>query len=334
MENVSRILKDFFRQHLNYLDAKTLFCSFGQDLPIIAITPVALLQSLSVALQPYLSAVTQKSIYLAPAWGIEVAEELISENVILVPGDADLSGALTSFGDFKSIILSGAFPPFQKADNHTQLSRHDSWVGCYATSITEGDSMLHRIAGALSMAMEFPKSRAFSSGTRRRGRVSLCHDGAWSLFDRASIVPPLLSMPLLINVQMVKMLRGLLVDCAENQRMQIALEYIAAGWQPMGRLGFLHNAVALDALFGIQGRVKENILDGIDKFVGPRIVRARDRGELLIKMRNALLHGKKPSVEQCDEYLQYYDTYDVDPAVDQINILKVCLWEMSGVNEV
>ncbi|MDH4101106.1 MAG: hypothetical protein OEV28_11110, partial [Nitrospirota bacterium] len=83
-----------------------------------------------------------------------------------------------------------------------------------------------------------------------------------------------------------------------------------------------------------QGRVKENILDGIDKFVGPRIVRARDRGELLIKMRNALLHGKKPSVEQCDEYLQYYDTYDVDPAVDQINILKVCLWEMSGVNEV
>jgi len=130
---------------------------------------------------------------------------------------------------------------------------------------------------------------------------------------------------------MLKMIAGLLVNQAANQRIQVALEYIAGGWQPIGRMGFLHNAIALDALFGKDGSVRKSILEGVEKYVG-KIDRVRIRTELLLKIRNRLLHGESSNVESCPEYLQYHESFNIDPAKDQIQIIRMCLWEMSRMS--
>jgi hypothetical protein len=184
--------------------------------------------------------------------------------------------------------------------------------------------------GALSMAMDFPKSRFFTYTRSRlpKGHVAIRQDGKCTIWYRPPQLPEGMGT-IAVNPPMLKMIAGLLVNQTANQKIQVALEYIAAGWLPIGRMGFLHNAIALDALFGEDGSVKKSILAGVEKHAG-EIDRVRIRTELLLKIRNRLLHGESGNVESCPEYLEYHENFDVDPAKDQILIIRMCLWEMSG----
>jgi hypothetical protein len=186
--------------------------------------------------------------------------------------------------------------------------------------------------GALSMAMDFPTSRSFTYTRSRlpKGHVAIRQDGKCTIWYRPPQLPEGLGA-IAVNPPMLKMIAGLLVNQAANQRIQVALEYIAGGWQPIGRMGFLHNAIALDALFGKDGSVRKSILEGVEKYAG-KIDRVRIRTELLLKIRNRLLHGESSNVESCPEYLQYHESFNIDPAKDQIQIIRMCLWEMSRMS--
>lgn len=331
MERVSRFLTKFAKESIATLGASNVFFSQGKDLSLLGLTNRDTIEAISCNLLESLKQFEEKATYLLPLSQVTVSDQIISDRLFWIPGQSDLNIALARFGRFQRRLLSDRFPPYERNSACWPVSPTDSWMACYESNHSSADSVMQAFLGALSMAMDFPESHAFTYAPTRfpKGHLEIRQDGSCTMyFDRPPYLPEGLGA---INVSqsMIEMIRGLIVNRATDQRVQVALEYVAAGWKPIGRIGFLHNAIALDALFGEQNAVRESILAGLEKFAS-RIEKIRERGKLLYKLRNQLLHGESKSLESCPEYLEYYETFEVDPAYDQTRILRTCFWEKSG----
>jgi hypothetical protein len=110
--------------------------------------------------------------------------------------------------------------------------------------------------------------------------------------------------------------------------MEIALQFVGAGWQPFGRLSSLHNAIAFDALFGEKGKVGASIKAAVGSLTGG-MSGADERISRLLDIRNALLHGEVGTVEASKEYGPYLEQFDRDPQQDQVAILQLCIQQMA-----
>ncbi|OGW49788.1 MAG: hypothetical protein A2V62_00330 [Nitrospirae bacterium RBG_19FT_COMBO_58_9] len=333
IERVSRLLSDFAKGSISVLGPGRVFFALGKDQSLLDFANGEAIETMSSNLQAYLNNSGQRAVYLLPLSEIRLSGEIVSDRLFWVPGGLDLDIVLNRFGRFERRLSGNQYPPYVGSNPSQPVGPTDSWIGCYEGSHSQAQSVMQTFLGALSMAIDFPKSRSFTYARSRfpKGHVAVRQNGACTMYyDRQPHLPEGLG-EIAVSPSMLKMIGGLLVDRATDQRVQVALEYVAAGWQPIGRIGFLHNAIALDALFGKKDAVKRSILEGIETFAS-QIDRARARGELLYEMRNRLLHGESKSLESCPEYLRYHETFEIDPAYDQIRILRTCLWEMLGAN--
>ena len=333
IERVSRLLTDFAKDSISVLGSGNVFFALGKDQSLLDLANGDALDVMSSNLQVSLNNSGQRAVYLLPLSQVALSGEIVSDQLLWVPGGSDLNIILNRFGRFERRLSGSQFPPYAGSNPSWPVDSTDSWIGCYEGSHSHAASVMQTFLGALSMAIDFPKSRSFTYARSRFqiGHVAVRQNGTCTMYyDRSPHLPEGLGV-IAVSSSMLKMIGGLLVDRATDQRVQVALEYVAAGWQPIGRIGFLHNAIALDALFGKKNAVRKSILDGVETFAN-KIDKVRARVELLLDMRNQLLHGESKSLESCSEYLRYYETFEIDPAYDQNRILRTCLWEMSGAN--
>lgn len=332
VETVSRLLTDFARSSISVLGPGKVFSAIGKDQSLLEFADDDAIEMMSSQLQTHLNNSGHKFAYLLPLPEVQLSGEIASDRLFLVSGSSELDIAIGRFDRFERRLLGNQYPPFVGMHPSWPVCSTDSWLGVFEGSHTRAESVMQAFLGALSMAMDFPTSRSFTYTRSRlpKGHVAIRQDGKCTIWYRPPQLPEGLGA-IAVNPPMLKMIAGLLVNQAANQRIQVALEYIAGGWQPIGRMGFLHNAIALDALFGKDGSVRKSILEGVEKYAG-KIDRVRIRTELLLKIRNRLLHGESSNVESCPEYLQYHESFNIDPAKDQIQIIRMCLWEMSRMS--
>ncbi|MBS0149562.1 MAG: hypothetical protein JSR31_01395 [Nitrospira sp.] len=330
VETVSRLLTDFATSSISVLGPGTVFSALGNDQSLLDLANDDTIEIMSFQLQNYLNNSGQKMAYLLPLPEVQLSGEIVTDRLFLVPGASELDTVIGRFDRFRIRLLGNQYPPFVGKHSSWPVRSTDAWLGVFEGSHTRAESVMQAFLGALSMAMDFPKSRSFTyarSGLPK-GHVAIRQDGKCTIWYRPPQLPGGLGA-IAVNPPMLKMIGGLLVNQAANQKIQVALEYIAAGWLPIGRMGFLHNAIALDALFGEDRSVRKSILAGVKKHAG-EIDRVHIRTKLLLDIRNQLLHGESSNVESCSEYLEYHENFDIDPAKDQIGIIRMCLWKMSG----
>ncbi|MBS0164998.1 MAG: hypothetical protein JSR29_02865 [Nitrospira sp.] len=330
VETVSRLLTDFARNSISVLGPEKVFSALGEDQSLLALANDGAIEIMSFQLHTCLNNSRQKMAYLLPLPEVQLSDEIVSGRLFLVPGASDLDTALSRFDRFQISLLGNQYPPFDGKHPSWPVRSTDAWLGVFEGSHARAESVKQAFLGALSMAMDFPMSRFFTHTRSRlpQGHVAIRQDGKCTIWYRPPQLPEGLGA-IAVNLPMLKMIAGLLVNQAANQKIQVALEYIAAGWLPIGRMGFLHNAIALDALFGKKDSMRKSILAGVERHA-EEIDRVRIRTRLLLDMRNRLLHGKSGNLEFCPEYLEYHEKFDIDPAKDQIRIIRMCLWEMSG----
>lgn len=304
---------------------------YHQARPLAEVVGDLELMRLANLLQEELSRMPATSLYLRPVWGwCAPASPIVRESLIWVPGRHDLNALAQFIGLKDAHLVNGVCPPLARWDGRKlPLDIMDSWIGVCASTDVSGAAGLQRIRGALSLALPTNRSRVFSGATLERWEFRLRHDGRVTIGMPEALVPPLLSSPQMTDEHFA-FLQAVLVDQANNQRLQVALEYVAAGWEPKGRLGFLHNAIAFDALYGDSGvGVRKSIQAGIVKGAA-NFTEISDRAQLLYRIRNALIHGDVASIEACPEYLKYIERYEIDPASDQVRILQSCVHAAVG----
>lgn len=331
LKAVSSLLSEFTRKSIGTLGSSTVISSLGKALSLSDLATDASLISLSEDLTAHIANAAEKSLYLISLPGVAIPKNIISDQFFWVSCGSNLNDTVKQLGPFTRSLLSNKYPPWAGASPTWPLSETDSWIGCLEASPARGRSTIHSFLGALSMAVDPAKSRSFTYAPPRfpKGHLMIQPNGKCIIYyDQPPYLPEGLGV-ITLSEDMLKVVQRLIVKHASNQRIQVALEYLAAGWQPVGRMGFLHNAIAIDALFGEEGRVGKSILAGLETF-GSKISNIREKGTLLYKMRNRLLHGESQSLESCPEYLDYLEQFGKDPAHDQITILRSCLWEISA----
>ncbi len=330
VETVLRLLTDFARRSISVLGPGKVFSAIGEDQSLLDLANDDTIEVISFQLQACLNNSGKKMAYLLPLPEVQLSGEIVSDRLFLVPGASELDTTLRRFDRFQISLLGNQYPPFDGKHPSWPVQSTDAWLGVFEGSHARAESVIQAFLGALSMAMDFPMSRFFTYTRSRlpQGHVAIRQDGKCTIWYRPPHLPEGLNA-IAVSLPMLRMIAGLLVNQTANQKIQVALEYIAAGWLPIGRMGFLHNAIALDALFGEDGSVRKSILAGVEKHAG-KIDRVGIRAGLLLDIRNQLLHGESSNVESCPEYLEYYEKFGIDPAKDQIRIIRMCLWEMSG----
>ncbi len=283
-------------------------------------------------LQEDLSRTPDASLYLRPVWRWRAPDPpIVSEPLVWVPGTYDLNSLAEFIGIDDAGFVSSVCPPIARWNGRkVPLGQMDSWIGACASNDVAGASALRRIRGALALALPASRSRTFSMATVERWEIRLHPNGSMTITTPEELVPPLSSNPQMTDEQFA-FVKASLVGQVGNQRLQVALEYAAAGWEPRGRLGFLHNAIAFDALYGdskigVGKSIKAGIAKGAASFRN-----IEDRANMLYRIRNSLTHGEVASIEACPEYLKYIERFRVDPASDQVRILQSCVHAFSGM---
>lgn len=256
-------------------------------------------------------------------------KELISESVFWLPGDYDIANLLASHGIRYGGIVNSIFPPIADTSIRSYpLSKKDSWFICKAQSDNASESVFKRMVGALSVILKYPKSRFITGRKMIRGRGKFSQvSGSFTYYDKPCLVPAV-AEPIEIDIKMVDQFNELAVAKEKNSRLQVALEFLSDAWKNSAKLSFINASIAMDALFGINGKVRKSILLGVEKFAKD-IPNARDKYELILNIRNSLLHGENPSVESCLDYVEYFERYRSDPIDDQLIILHTCIFNLS-----
>jgi hypothetical protein len=171
----------------------------------------------------------------------------------------------------------------------------------------------------------------FSGDLPLRGKMTIRSDGEMT-FNPSPLFPTLLNPQTLCN-SMLTDLQDLIGDGIMTgdlrRRVNVALEFIATSWISPPRMRFFNNAIAFDALFGMQGQVRKAIVDGVMEHAAA-IPKVSKRIELLLKMRNAMLHGEVATIEETPQYRLYYEEFDVDPISDQQTILRASCFSLLG----
>ncbi|KRD31401.1 hypothetical protein ASE35_15470 [Lysobacter sp. Root916] len=86
---------------------------------------------------------------------------------------------------------------------------------------------------------------------------------------------------------------------------------------------YLHYFIALDALFGVRGRVEDSIVEGVRRVSA--LPAAADRAAWLFELRNELVHGGSRNVHEWPRYPDYLRHFDTEPERDIEAIVLDCL---------
>lgn len=329
LDEAQSILLDFFRFNLQLFDDGALMFAFRQFEKASEFVHLDRSQ-LGAALLNYVQEIRQTRLYLIPAKRLALSQNYVGSRILLLRPTEDLHEVLPKL-PFSVPPLKGLqFPPFSTDEAEGQIEEQDSWLGCLARSDQQGYNLLEALLGAISLILPPLYSHAFSMAERIP--YIYCVGGRWIARLDGPTFPPLISDHRL-EQKAIDIISSLLESTRtqeDQQRIEIGLQFVGAGWEPPSRLSFLHNAIAFDAFFGEQRRVGASIRSAVSK-LAPTIAGIEDRIARLLKIRNELLHGEIVAVEASREYLVYYDTFKCDPQEDQVNILRACVRALSGV---
>lgn len=320
----SSILKRYFESIISDIGTDRLFFAKDRNKTVLDLTTPEIIPSLSSKLEKFINENVKPSIYLMPLKAFPCPKKLVTESICWVPGNFDLNEILNPYGIKPSLINNCFFPPI----NHPKMKLHplslsDSWLICQASSENESESTFKRMIGALSVILKYPNSRLITSRRMIRGRAKFSKKGSFTLFDKPCLAPAV-GGPVEIDINMVDKFQELLVNKANNNRLQIALEYLSDAWGNTTKLSFINASIAMDALFGVDGKVKTSILSGVEKYA-VSIPKVKEKYNLILRIRNNLLHGEFSSIETCPEYVSYFERFKCDPIDDQFIILHTCI---------
>lgn len=331
ISSVTSLLQKYFESVISDIGANTLFSMQNQNSSVLDVTPKSKFSILVAKLDLFIEKYAIKSLFLMPVNGFPCPKTISNTTIAWVPGNYDLNKILRPLRINYPFIENESFPPIKdKQIKHHFITASDSWFICQASSISEAESIFKRMAGALSVILEYPKSRLISGRKMIKGRAMFSHDGSFTFFHKPPLVPAV-ATPIEITVHMVNIFHSLLVKKLNNSRIQVALEYLADAWGNTPTLSFINNSIAMDALFGIPGQVKSSILSGVESYAF-EIPDSKEKYDLILKMRNGLLHGEYPTLELCPHYLEYYEKFNKDPKSEQILIINKCLFNLSESN--
>ncbi len=329
LDEARSTLLAFFRFHLHLFDPGALMDAFRQFEKASDFSHLDRNQ-LASALLDYIRETRQSRLYLIPARRLSLCDDCVGARILLLRPTDNLHEGLPSF-PFDVPPLNGhQYPPFKGDKEVGRMGTEDCWLGCIARSDQEGYNLLEALLGGISLVLPHPDSRTFSMAERVPYLYGI--GGRWIARLDGPTFPPLISDHRL-GQRDIEILLSLFEGARaaeEQRRIEVGLQFVGAGWAPPGRLSFLHNAIAFDALFGQQGRVGASIRAAVAR-LAPGIAGIDERIDRLLKIRNTLLHGKIVSVEASPEYLAYYEQFRCDPQEDQVKILSTCVRALSGV---
>lgn len=328
ISEISSLLHKYFESVIVDIGPDNLFFPQDRNTSVADHTHFPKLPILVNRLDSFIAEHAKPSIYLMPANGFPCPLALVTSSIAWVGGDFDLSEILTPFGIQPSIIKNAYFPPIiDSSVRYHQLTRNDSWFICHASSETESESIFKRMVGALSVILKYPKSRFITGRKMIKGRAKFTHNGTFSFYGKPSMVPAV-GEPVEITEEMISQFELLIVTKANDYRIQVALEYLADAWGNTSKLSFINTSIAMDALFGVDRKVRKSILSGV-KTHATEIEDAKDKYDLILSIRNGLLHGEYPTIELCPYYFTFYEKFNSNPIDQQIIIINACILNCS-----
>lgn len=316
-------LLDFFRFHLALFDDGALMFAFRQFQDLSEFVHLDGLR-IAAALCDYIAEIRQPKIYLLPAQRLSVAADYAGSRLFLLRPQASLDSLLPALATEHPHLDGRRFPPFSPQRAEGSLGDKDSWLGCVAPSDQQAFALIEGLLGAISLVLPLPLSRVFSIAPRIPYIYSI--GNRWLARGSGPTFPPLIEDSRLEQQDLALLPR--LFEAArpadDQRRLETALQFAGAGWARHGRLSFLHNAIAFDALFGKKSGVGASIKAGVTQHAGaiPSIL---DRITRLLDIRNALLHGEIASIEASPQYANYYGLFGRSPQEDQVSILATCV---------
>ena len=328
---VVSLLEKFFNASTYLIGNDELFLAMQRNVRVAEIAAPGAAERLAQALSTYVHRERALQLHLAPVNRIAPEKDVISPNLIVVRSHPRLETVLKSLPVDLPSIRGDRSPPFEFSGRISMIGSSDCWLGCLASSENAALSKLRRIEGALSLALPPKESMLFSGDLPLRGKMTIRSDGEMT-FNPSPLFPTLLNPQTLCN-SMLTDLQDLIGDGIMTgdlrRRVNVALEFIATSWISPPRMRFFNNAIAFDALFGMQGQVRKAIVDGVMEHAAA-IPKVSKRIELLLKMRNAMLHGEVATIEETPQYRLYYEEFDVDPISDQQTILRASCFSLLG----
>jgi len=323
VENVSSLLSDFFIDVLEDIGIDALFFPSDRNVSVLDLIAASLIPDLSLKFGQFLRKHIRASIHLMPISGIPCFCENASGELMWVPGNYELSNIIKNAGIDHNSLMNGSFPPLKNWDwkRHT-LGAQDSWFIVKASSENKAEALFKRMIGTLSIIIKFPRSRSITGRKMIDGCCEFAHDGTVRINTKRSLVPSV-ALPLEIESESSEVFWNLLSN-ENSARIHLALEYLADSWVNTSTVSFINNSIAMDALFGINGKVRKSILDGVEKYAF-NIAHSKEKYDLILQIRNGVLHGEYSNLESCPQYVEYYECYQEDPADDQIRILNECM---------
>ena len=328
ISTVSSLLHKYFESVIADIGADELFFPHDRNKSVLDFTHPSKFATLVNRLDRFIVENTNPSVYLMPVNGFPCPLALVTRTIAWVQGDFDLSAILGPFGIRPSFIKNANFPPIRDSNiRHHQLTGNDSWFICHASSKAEAESIFNRMVGALSVILKYPKSRLITGRKMIKGRAKFSHNGTFTMFDKPPLVPAV-GEPIEITEEMINKFNRLVVIKSNNFRIQVALEYLSDAWGNTSRLSFINNSIAMDALFGIDRQVRESILAGVENHA-TEVADAKEKYDLILKIRNGLLHGEYPKIELCPYYLEFFERFKSNPIDEQIIIINACTLKLS-----
>lgn len=319
LDEAEAFLIEFFRYHLHLFVPGA---SSGSQQPISVATQAR-------ALLAYIREIRQDKLYLIPARRLAVSADFVGSRVLLIHAAESLNEALAGYPLGVPPMNGLQFPPFAHEKPAGELTAKDSWIGCISPSDQGAYNLLEALLGAISLLLPLPHSRTFSMASRVP--YIYCVGGRWIWRLDGPKFPPLGNDHQLTQIDLA-VLRSFFDGKREEdaqQRLELGLQFAGAGWAPPSRFSFLHNAIAFDALFGEKGRVRTAIQKEVT-LLAAAVPNIEDRIKRLIDIRNALLHGEINAVEGSSEYIPYYEAFNCDPQLDQVQILATCVRSIAG----
>jgi len=331
ISSVVSLLEKFFTASTYLIGNNHLFTAMATDVVLADIAASNAVDLMASGLSAHVREVRALHLHLAPVNRIAPESNVVSPNLIVVRGQPHLELALSSLPIILPNIQGEGSPPFTFSGRINPVGADACWIGCLANSENSASSKMRRIQGALCMTLPMGEALLFSGDLPLSGKTTIRSDGEMT-FNASRLFPTLLNPQILSNA-MLNDMRDLIDDRILTgklrRRVDVALEFIATSWGSAPRIRFFNNAIAFDALFGVQGQVTKSIVAGVIKHAAA-IEKIKTRIEFLLNMRNALLHGEAASIEEASGYRDYYEQFDVDPISDQQAILRACLFGLLG----
>lgn len=213
------------------------------------------------------------------------------------------------------------FPPL--VDVRMRSERPASWLGLRAANRASGAKRARAVLGAIALTPSIGYRHMFSGRSVWGGHCVI--DQSISISFGDSLTPPIME-DIVIGADdhgWLAVLADLLVSEQRSARRQLsALQYYYRGWSLGASERFPLLCMALEALFGEDGRATAAVLEGIEGAIGPLDTR---RLQLLMKIRASVIHGGAPDVYESSKYGEYYRRYGEDPIRDMGLVVTACL---------